>query len=130
METQIAVCSVIPKEDRILLLRRVNSDEFAESGSWTLPGGRVKRCEPPDDAILREVKEETGLDVTVVKPFKIWSGTKGAVWRVSINYLCRFMGGTVKLSKDHDDYVWASLDDLDRMKVEKWIKETALLARQ
>ena len=130
METQIAVCGVIPKEDKILLLRRVNSDEFAKSGSWTLPGGRVKRCEPPDEAILREVKEETGLNVVVVKPLKISSGTKGAVWRISIDYLCKFIGGTVKLSKEHDDYVWASIDDLDRMNVEKWIKETATLARQ
>lgn len=130
MEVQIAVCGIILKRNRLLLLKRSNSDEFAERGAWTFPGGRVKRFEAPDNAILREVKEETDLDVEVLKPLKIWSGTKGTVWRVGIDYLCKFLNGNVKLSKEHDDYVWASFDELDGMKVEKWIKENAILARK
>ena len=79
---------------------------------------------------MREVKEETDLDMTILKPIKIWSGTKGTMWRVSIEYLCRCLGGSVKLSKEHDDYVWASLDAFDRMNVEKWVKESAILTKQ
>ncbi len=130
MEVQVAVCGVILKKGKVLVLKRATHDEFAERGSWTLPGGRVEVSEAPDDAVVREVKEETGLDVEILKPIKVWSGTKGAVWRIGIDYLCRLVGGDVKLSAEHDDYAWVSPSDLDRMKVDAWVKETAFLAKQ
>jgi len=130
VEVQIAVCGLIFKEKKILFLKRASSDEFASRGAWTFPGGRVKHNEAPDNAILREIKEETNLDVEILRPLKIWSGTKGTVWRVSIQYLCKFLSGNVKLSKEHDDYVWATFDALDRMMVENWVKESVILAKQ
>ncbi len=130
MEVQVAVCGVILKEDKILLLKRADSDEFAKRGSWTFPAGRVNYCETPDDAVLREIKEETSLNVEILKPIKIWSKTRGAVWRISIDYLCKYVGGVTKLSTEHDDYVWASFKVLDRMAVDDWIKEDTFIAKQ
>jgi ADP-ribose pyrophosphatase YjhB (NUDIX family) len=49
MEVQVAVCGLILKEDKILLIKRVSSDEFAKRGSWTFPGGRMKYFEAPND---------------------------------------------------------------------------------
>ena len=90
----------------------------------------MKVSEAPDDAVVREVKEETGLNVEIIKPIKVWSGTKGNIWRIGIDYLCNVVGGTVEISVEHDDYAWASSSDLDRMHVDAWVKETALLARR
>jgi hypothetical protein len=40
------------------------------------------------------------------------------------------VGGTVKLSTEHNDYAWASFDVLDQMTVEDWIKEDTILVKQ
>ncbi len=130
MEVQVAVCGAVLRKGKVLVLRRATADEFAERGSWTLPGGRVEVSESPNDAVLREVKEETGLDVEIIKPIKVWSGTRGNVWRIGIDYLCKVVGGDVRLSLEHDDYAWASSRDLGRMHVDAWVKETTLLAKQ
>ncbi len=48
----------------VLLVRRANPPL---AGRWTLPGGKVEPGETPAEAIVREVREETGLDVSVVR---------------------------------------------------------------
>jgi ADP-ribose pyrophosphatase YjhB (NUDIX family) len=50
-------------DGRVLLAR--NSDASAFPGQWTLPGGGVEQGEHPDDAVVREFGEETGLSVHV-----------------------------------------------------------------
>jgi len=55
----VVVCAVINKEGKILIAKR-----NLEPGKnrWALPGGFVERDETPEDACLRELKEETGID--------------------------------------------------------------------
>ena len=57
--------AIIPfPSDRILLVKR---DTVPFKGYWALPGGRMELGETVEQTIVREVKEETGLDVTVVR---------------------------------------------------------------
>ena len=51
-------------ESRVLLARNSGASEFP--GLWGLPGGGVEQGEHPDDTVVREVREETGLDVRVL----------------------------------------------------------------
>ncbi|MCW4020463.1 MAG: NUDIX domain-containing protein [Candidatus Bathyarchaeota archaeon] len=115
MEVQVAACGLIVKDNRFLLIRRAQSDEFSEKKRWTLPGSRVRLYEEPDRAVLREIKEETDLRISGVKPLAVWSGKKASLWRIGICYLCTYEGGEVRLSEEHDDFVWASLEDLDKI---------------
>ena len=55
------VCAVIEKDGKILLVKR-NHEPF--NGCWALPGGHIDFGETAEHAVIREVKEETGLNFT------------------------------------------------------------------
>jgi ADP-ribose pyrophosphatase YjhB (NUDIX family) len=55
----VAAYAIVTRDGKVLLTRRRESDE------WVLPGGSVEEEEPPWDAAVREVREETGLEVTL-----------------------------------------------------------------
>lgn len=59
---------VLDRAKRVLLIRRGRPPGF---GSWTLPGGRVEPGEDPEAAIVRELREETGLKARIVRPLGV-----------------------------------------------------------
>lgn len=68
-ENQKASKGIIKYNDKILILRKaVNTPG---EGSWDLPGGRIEDGENPKDALIREVKEETTLDIKNIKSAKV-----------------------------------------------------------
>jgi len=60
----VGVGVIITKENKVLLLKRKN---VHGAGTWSTPGGSLGFGETPEQCALREVKEETGLDITDVK---------------------------------------------------------------
>lgn len=76
-------------------------------GSFDLPGGRVEEGERLVDALMREIFEETSLDVEILRPVAKWSFMKDPYREVSgITFLCRHLGGRVKLSNEHTGFGW------------------------
>jgi 8-oxo-dGTP diphosphatase len=59
-ETRLGAYAFCIRGDGAVLLVRMAPDS-PDAGSWTLPGGGVQFGEHPDDAVLRELREETGL---------------------------------------------------------------------
>jgi 8-oxo-dGTP pyrophosphatase MutT (NUDIX family) len=68
---------VLDPDDRVLLVRFVNPETGEEF--WTTPGGGVDPDETTDDAIRRELREETGLDDPVIGPV-IWTRREVFPW--------------------------------------------------
>ncbi len=62
LDPKLAVAAIVPIDGRILLGRRGINPGF---GKWSFPAGYVNRGESIEEALAREVKEETGLDVKV-----------------------------------------------------------------
>ena len=76
---RVAAYAVILRDGRILLSRlapTVTSEEL-----WTLPGGGLDHGEDPRDAVVREVREETGLDAVVGETARVYSAHLPGVWR-------------------------------------------------
>jgi 8-oxo-dGTP diphosphatase len=95
---------------RLLLVRRGREPG---RGRWSLPGGRVEPGETPAAAAVREVREETGLDVvvdTLVGRVER-AGPAGATYVID-DFACTALGGTLRPGDDADEVRWVSTADL------------------
>jgi 8-oxo-dGTP diphosphatase len=103
--------AIIGDRDRILLLQRSESDSH-NAGLWEFPGGKVDVGEGVEEALIREVLEETGLvignvsSVAHVENELITSGKyKGRLY-VALFYAARMLDGDLTLSSEHIDARW------------------------
>ena len=69
-----------PTDRQEILLSRL-ADRITTDELWTLPGGGLDHGEDPRDAVLREVREETGLDADVGETARVYSAHLPGVWR-------------------------------------------------
>jgi mutator protein MutT len=91
-----AAACIRDEEGRILLLRRSDGDNL-----WGFPGGAIELGERATEAVVREVREETGLEVEPVALIGVYSGPEYAfaypngdqVQPVTIFFECRVVGG-------------------------------------
>jgi len=107
MQYHLAVKGIIRRNDgKILVLKRSSKDDH-KPGIWESVGGGMDREETPQEALVREVLEETGLQVVVGEPFTVFSFKKDTgEFKVGITFLCEYVGGEVKLSYEHSDFLW------------------------
>ncbi len=107
------------KQGELLIIQESNQeDENTNVGKWDVPGGRLESGEKPLEALLREVKEEVGLDIIIGEPFGIrdwfyeYSGTNQVI---AIYFICQAINEDIFLSKEHDNYKW-----VDKYEIEKF----------
>jgi ADP-ribose pyrophosphatase YjhB (NUDIX family)/ribosomal protein S27AE len=93
-------CVIVEREGAILLVRR----RFPPSvGKWCLPAGFIEQMESPQESAVREVKEESGLDVEITGIFDSWaSGEDPRTPVVSFAFTARVIGGTLSPGDDAD----------------------------
>jgi 8-oxo-dGTP diphosphatase len=91
----VAAYAVIQDErGRVLLTRRSDGDE------WVLPGGTVEAGEPPWDAVVREVREESGLEVEVERLVGVY--VKKRETDLVFGFAARVVGGELRASDERD----------------------------
>ncbi len=105
----VAVNAYLFKEERFLLLKRKQAPRI-----WTPPGGKLKTNEDPIQGLIREIFEETGLDIQVMAPINTWFGTWKNRSLLSIDYLARWAGRDLKLSGEHSGAAWVTLEELSQ----------------
>lgn len=108
---RVAAKAAILHNGKILILREANTyDEGTNIGKYGLPGGRINPEESFFVALAREVKEETGLSVEVIKPVQVgewWPEIKGQKNHIVAVFVeCMADTNEVVLSEEHDSYEW------------------------
>jgi 8-oxo-dGTP diphosphatase len=99
---------------KLLLIRRGHEPG---KGLWSVPGGRIEDGESDTDALVREVREETGLIVTpgrLIGTVRRPSGSAGSVFDIR-DYTAEVTGGTLVPGDDADDATWAGPGELDNL---------------
>src|SRR5699024_5297453 len=112
---KIAAKAIIFEGDRVLVLRKSKAERSAkDTHGWEFPGGGLEPSEPLMDALYREVKEETGLQIKVVGPAYIYDDIQDEKHLIIIKFACQNPVGEVKLSAEHDNFYWTELGELDQ----------------
>ncbi len=103
----IVIAVIKNDQDQILIARRRDDSLPDGDGKWELVGGKIEWDETPEQAIIREVKEETGLEVAIArllpKSFvSYWKKKDGSEFKVVLlAYECKIIGGELhQLSHD------------------------------
>jgi len=116
----VGVGAVVLDGDRVLLVKRGHEPL---KGEWSLPGGVVELGETLETAIVREVREETGLEVDVgpivdvLDRLRYDPDGRLKYHYVLVDFLCRPSNGVLCCASDADAAEWAGLDELARYAV-------------
>lgn len=106
-----ADAAIFNEKGEILLMDRI------DGSGWCLPCGWVEPNERPSDAVVREVREETGLEVEVsrfVGAFtRLPSANNGVHTMVAIVHLCKIIGGELTLSHEGKALRYWNIDDMN-----------------
>jgi mutator protein MutT len=119
------VAGVIIHKNKILLTKRGNEPGY---GKWGLPGGVVELGEKVDDAVKREVFEETGIEVETIKILTVFDSIRkdktGKIrfHYILIEFLCRYIQGDIHSSDDALDAKWVPLEKLDEFDIMPFTK--------
>jgi mutator protein MutT len=105
----VGVGGVLIHEGRVLLIRR---GKEPLRGRWVVPGGTVELGETLETALVREMREETGLAVVPVEVLTVFDriqrdGDRVSYHYVIVDYLCRYDDGEARAGSDAEAVAWA-----------------------
>ena len=110
--TVIVVAGVLFEAGRVLLTQRKKGSHL--EGLWELPGGKIDPDEDPRDALVRELREELGIEVDVGAPIEVTSH-RYPEKRVLLLFfeVTRKLGSPEPKPLDVADLTWATREELD-----------------
>lgn len=103
---------ILNKKGEVLLVQRNQPDFKAWDGKWSIPGGHLEFSEDPKKALHREIKEELGVEIKILKetPFVVsyvLDLSKIVYHGILLCYPCRIIKGKPKrVSQENRDFKW------------------------
>ena len=125
------VVAIISHKGTYLLTERKNDDEedreLGTTPTWHFPGGALEFGEELHAGLIREIKEETGLNITITQQLPhIYSAVRRHWHGLLIPYLCSIVGSdTVHLDHESTDYGWFTLEEIDKLHTLPFVQEMA-----
>ncbi|MBN2534234.1 MAG: NUDIX domain-containing protein [Spirochaetales bacterium] len=114
---------IVNKENKVLLLK---SNKW--SNYYVIPGGHIEPGEDMEDALRREIKEETNLDIYEIQLL----GLQQCVYSdnfyekkhfIFIDFICRTDESRVILNHEHQEYIWVDLEEIKNLPIEPYTKK-------
>ncbi len=114
---QVGVGGVVLSDQRVLLIRRGKQPLV---GRWSIPGGTVEWGETLEQALVREMAEETGLEVEPQELLTVFDwiereGDRVVFHYVIADYLCRCLSGTARAGSDALEVRWVGPEELEQL---------------
>ncbi len=98
-EYKVRATGVLIENNSLLLVKQ----KLANNKNWSLPGGRVEPGETLEQALIREMKEETGLDVEPIRMLYVCDVAASGNTVLHITFLSRRVGGQITLPTNEFD---------------------------
>lgn len=108
---KVSLSVIINNNKQILLVKRSNTTNWYPN-HWALVGGKIEKNESPEEAMVREVNEETGLNIKKFK-FKKIIKTDNVIEYL---YLSLSDENEIKLNGEHSKYKWYNYDEIKHLK--------------
>ena len=122
----VAVSIAVWRGDEVLLVRRKRPPFH---GAWTFPGGRVEYGETTGDAVLRELREETGLSVTAPRLVRILGTEVSKTDYVLSVYVAAHEGGEAVAASDAAELGWFTPEATSALETTPGLAEIIRLTR-
>jgi len=110
----VMVDAVVIENEKLLLVTR-KKDPF--KGFLTFPGGKVDEGEKVEDAVKRELREETSLDIEPTDILGVYSDPSRDPrgHRISVAFIARVISGEAKPSSDAESIEWLSVNEIKEL---------------
>ncbi|MFA5023735.1 MAG: nucleotide exchange factor GrpE [Patescibacteria group bacterium] len=110
------------KKGEILLIKNPKFGDW-----WCIPGGHVELNETAEAALIREIKEETGLELKNIEPINFGEGINPAFFYkdkhfIYLNYLAELAGGQITKTNEMTEYLWVDPSKIAELKIADSVK--------
>ena len=124
----VTKCFILNINGELLILKRSNK-AIIRPGDWDLPGGMVEDKENPNEAITREILEETGITSRSSKLVFV-STEQSPAYILTFFYVTHVENDIVKISTEHTDYQWISVNEFLKLNLPKKFTEAVAFLEQ
>lgn len=113
----LTVRGIVKNDENEILIVKRHPKSRTDPEMWELPGGKVEKGEFFADALVREMKEETNLDVKVGDFAEAIQNDYMHKRTVQLMMYLEDVKGEVEISEEHTDWMWASLEKIKSLEI-------------
>ncbi len=120
---RILLKGIVTYENRFLIVEKWYDDRIVEPYQWEFIDGVLAFGEKPDDAVIRLIKEKTGLTVQIDSILYTWGFTAGETCTIGLAYRLLSNQEEVSLAEEYPNYKWVNRDELEQYIKNKYVLE-------
>ena len=103
-----------PREIAQIIVDHIPANDMIASVEIAGPGFiNIRLSDAVLQGVVREVREETGLEIEVGEPFNAWTMRAPGRRILGVDFVCRWRSGDVRLSHEHESFAWLTLEEVE-----------------